>query len=317
MASRQASPVNAKSHRHWVRFSLRTMLLLTTVIAVWFGTVGRSARIQKTVVELVREVGGEVHYAFQYDHNGNLQVNAEHWAPKWLRDSIGDDYFMTVVDVVLPSTRDAGKYYDVDATLEHLVPLKGLQGLTIKAQQLTDNGLEIVSRFTHLVRLNISSTWVTDMGIAHIGKMTQLKSLFVAVPRMSDAGIELLSQNKELESLKIYGGSFTGDGFAHLVSLSDLRSLSLHGRHGEGEKVTDGVLKHICQLTKLENLSLSNIIITEFGLGHLKKMTNLKSASLPMRSISIEEAKNLQRALPKAQLARGNGFGNQVRVPSP
>ncbi len=316
MTTRRTNLWPEKLHRHGVRFSLRTMLVLTTALAVWFGTMGRSAHIQKAAVKRVREVGGEVHYAFQYDLDGNLQANAEHWAPKWLRDSLGEDYFMTAVDVVLPSTREAGKYYEVDATLEHLTRLKGLTGLTIKGQHLTDKGLEVLGRFANLARLNIRSTWVTDSGIRHIGQLTQLKHLSLNVPRISDAGIEHLSANSQLESLTLYGGRFSGEGLAHLASLSALRHLSLHGRHGVGEKVNDEALKYIAQLTNLEHLSLSNIIMTDFGLSQLKKMANLKSVSLPRRSVDKDAADSLKQSLRNVKLTPVSGFGGVVRSSS-
>ncbi len=99
VASRQPNAIDATAKRRRLRFSLRTLLVLVTALAVWFGTWAKYARDQKSAVDAVREVGGEVSYAYQYDKNGDFLDKASPWAPAWLRNTVGEDYFVTVVGV--------------------------------------------------------------------------------------------------------------------------------------------------------------------------------------------------------------------------
>ena len=46
--------------RRWGRFSLRTMLLSSTIVCVWFGMLASSARRQQEAVEAIRKVYGTV-----------------------------------------------------------------------------------------------------------------------------------------------------------------------------------------------------------------------------------------------------------------
>ncbi|MCH8149518.1 MAG: hypothetical protein IH987_16295 [Planctomycetes bacterium] len=66
-------PDKPKPHRKW-QFSLRTLLVVLTVLCVFFGWLGwkvHRVNEQKKLVEWVREMGGAVHrYYYQFDEDG-------------------------------------------------------------------------------------------------------------------------------------------------------------------------------------------------------------------------------------------------------
>jgi len=88
-------PNPSKPRRRWFQFSLRTLLVLLTVLCVWLGVTVNRARKQREAVAAIEALGGYVRYEYQY---GSGQ---EPPGPKWLRELIGEEYFVSVVYVVL------------------------------------------------------------------------------------------------------------------------------------------------------------------------------------------------------------------------
>jgi len=48
--------------RRWLQFSLRSMLILTAVAAIWLGWLVKQVRDQRAAVQAVRQLGGSVYY---------------------------------------------------------------------------------------------------------------------------------------------------------------------------------------------------------------------------------------------------------------
>jgi hypothetical protein len=59
--------VASPSNRRGLRFSLRTLLALLTIVALVLGWQTYRARQQKAIVARVQELGGEVVYDYQYE----------------------------------------------------------------------------------------------------------------------------------------------------------------------------------------------------------------------------------------------------------
>ncbi len=82
--------------KRWLRFSLRTMLMLMTILCVWLGFKVHRAERQKAAIAWVESVGGAVSYDYEFDEVGVLFGHCDQsgeWVsdstlprPRWLRE---------------------------------------------------------------------------------------------------------------------------------------------------------------------------------------------------------------------------------------
>ena len=70
-------------------------MVLVTVLCVWLGLVSERARKQREAVEAIEKVGGAVRYEYQ------SKSGQEPPGPKWLRELVGEEYFVSVIYVGL------------------------------------------------------------------------------------------------------------------------------------------------------------------------------------------------------------------------
>ena len=88
------SPSTPRSRRHWLRFSLRTLLLVTAAVAVWLGVQVNRATNQRRAVSMVKDRGGTVYYRHHgYTHpipltnpysSSSFDPNVQPPGPAWL-----------------------------------------------------------------------------------------------------------------------------------------------------------------------------------------------------------------------------------------
>lgn len=84
------------------QFSLRAMLLAVTCFAVIVGAIANRAHKQRSARELIQNLGGTVAYDYQLDQDGQIiTVPPEPAVPRWLRSTIGDDFFFRITYVDL------------------------------------------------------------------------------------------------------------------------------------------------------------------------------------------------------------------------
>src|SRR5262245_20190172 len=119
---------NQKNHRRWLRFNLRTLLIMITLLCVWLAMQFNSARRQKEAVAAILKAGGSVAFDYQIASSSVesdfLVIDrdaAPRW-PQWLRRVFGDDFFRTAIQV---DFNDA----TTEAVLEQLANLPDLRQL--------------------------------------------------------------------------------------------------------------------------------------------------------------------------------------------
>ncbi|HVX16288.1 MAG TPA: hypothetical protein VHC22_34195 [Pirellulales bacterium] len=121
--------------RRFLQFGLRTLLVVTTAVAIWLGFYVERARRQQAAVRAIRAAGGWVHYDFQEQPpgSGTFDIQARPGLPAWLVDRIGEDFLFTVVDVNLVYSNDSGRHEDnlnvSGDTLRHVADLPKLKKL--------------------------------------------------------------------------------------------------------------------------------------------------------------------------------------------
>ena len=179
----------SKRNRRWLRFSLRSTLIVATAFCIWIGWYSVRAKHQREAVLWARSAGGGVRYDFEYDYAKNLPRNGTPAVPAWLHEFLGIDYFSTVVSFDLS-----------DSQIDDLSP---------------------VVKFTRLERLQL---WVAEVdNFAPLASLTNLKSLEVTAPKVDN--LQPLSGLTKLEYL--YLCDSRADDLTPLAGLTNLRVVKL------------------------------------------------------------------------------------------
>jgi internalin A len=250
-----AAPV-ARPWRRFLRFTVRGLIVFVIVVGAGLGWIVRQAHIQRDAVAAIRKAGGTATYDWEWRDaytaaaikktKGNLLYDFERyfgekveggrpWAPKWLVDVIGADYFGHVAYV--------GLYPKVNLeTAIQIGRLTRLQELWLNQSSVGDVEIEQFKELRCLVALLLRDTQMTDAGLAHLKGLRKLSYLNAGRTRVTDAGLAHLTSLTELKSLGLDHTQVTDAGLAHLRGLAKLSNLDL-----KGTQVTDGGVKELQQ----------------------------------------------------------------------
>lgn len=159
--------------RRWFRYSLRSFLLLLTVLCIWMGVLASQAIRQKKAIDAITAGGGEVH--FDYDEvaaNQTLPVfrpNGGPAGPAWLRKMIGDEYFRVVVGVGF-SDQNPGNA----AVVQAIEAFPKLKYLHIAGDRVTDDVLPRIATLRHLRYLGLNCPKLTPEGLKELRPLESL-----------------------------------------------------------------------------------------------------------------------------------------------
>jgi hypothetical protein len=121
-----------RSPRKYLRFSLRSLLVLIVLFAGWLGWIVHRARAQRDAVAAILKLKGTVKYDFERKDGRNLP-NGKPWLPSWLAGLFGIDYFAHVTQVRLVAVPELS-----DAELIQISSLSGLEELDLHRSPVTD-----------------------------------------------------------------------------------------------------------------------------------------------------------------------------------
>lgn len=184
-----------KRWRNYLRLSLRTLIVLVLVIGGSLGWVVHSARVQRDAVAAIRELGGTVTYDWERK-DGRSVPNGRPWAPRWLLDRVGIDYFGHVTQVRVVATHELS-----DADLIHISHLSQLEELDLHRSPITDARLSYLEGLADLQSLTLFHTDVGDRGLVHLRRLNRLRTLSVENTKVTNTGAEGLQ--RMLPNLKI------------------------------------------------------------------------------------------------------------------
>ncbi len=106
---------------------------------------------------------------------------------------------------------------------------------------VADRNLELLSGLeSQLLRVNFSRTEITDEGLEQLSRMDKLEQLRLSSPRITDAGLACLRRLDHLRFLHLIDMPITDAGLEHLHALKSLESLYL-----DGTKVTDDGIERL------------------------------------------------------------------------
>jgi Leucine-rich repeat (LRR) protein len=208
----------ARSWRRYLRLSMRGIFVVVLLFGGWLGWVARGARIQREAVAAIKRAGGVLEY--DSGSSTNLKPQSRHpWAPKYLLEFLGIDYFAGVSGVYFPERCSDAELLFVgrltqlqrlyvlpssvsDTGLAHLSRLSALSELCVDGTQVTDAGLIGLKAHANLTHLNLNNTRVSDAGLPHLKALTKLSTLMLSGTQVTDAGVEELK--RALPNLTIY-----------------------------------------------------------------------------------------------------------------
>jgi internalin A len=265
-----------KSRRHWLRLSLRGLIVLVLIIGGCLGWIAHfvhSAQRQRDIVAAVRNAGGSWLYDWQFE-GGKVRVKPgtntisyeiPGW-PNWLVDRLGPDYFGDVTQVDFTNFRPPSGA--IDEALAYVGQLGRLRHLCLISSPVTDTGLAHLRGLSDLGSLMLrASTGFSDAGMVHLEGMVGLKELALDDAQVTDAGLAHLRGMARLECLGLDHAGVTDAGLVHLEGMSRLRLLNLRGT-----RVTDAGLTRLKALDALRSLNLEKSEVTDAGLVHLKDL---------------------------------------------
>ncbi len=283
----------------WLRFSLRTLLVVVTLACILLGTwVSRSIRQRNALAGLHKsEMDLRVCYDYEFDANGK-PTGADPPGPAWLREPLGIDFFAMVVGIdfyrgatdadlgwlkQLPGLRTCEIFESPLVTDEGIAQLgaaRGLKKLGLYNLEINGAGLASLRDCPSLQDLTICScSKLTDSGIAHVGSIANLRAFsMIATPNVTNAGFAELRRLAHLEELGLDFSIATDDAVLEsLGSLANLRKLAL----AYGERESREGLAFLKNLRSLETLTLyGHAGLTDAALTHLAAPASLTHLSL-------------------------------------
>jgi hypothetical protein len=265
-ARRSLMSKQPRAKRRWWQYSLRTFLILLTALCLWLGSKTEGVRKQRHTVRLVKSMGGESAFDYEYDEDASAATTPKSPpGPAPLRMLLGDDYFAELVLVRVSSVSDDDvRLVTEQPTIRHLSVTGGI----------TDDGLESICRLARLESLELHQGRVTGAGIAKLSALTRLRSLAINDMSISEEAARQIGRLITLERL----------------SLANTR-------------LTSKLVRHLNRLGKLSTLDLSGTLVGDEGLQDLSPLGQLKLIRLDGSMASPEGIKKLQGALPDAQIS--------------
>jgi hypothetical protein len=82
----------SRSWRRFLRFSMRGLAVFVIVVGARLGWIVRQAHVQRDAVAAIEEADGSVRYDWEWS-DGKSLPGGRPWAPRWLVNLIGVDYF--------------------------------------------------------------------------------------------------------------------------------------------------------------------------------------------------------------------------------
>ena len=201
--------------------SLRGAMLLVLLSALWMGWRVNRANDQRRAVAALLRARASINYDYQFSvSKGYRNLNARPWAPAWLRNWLGDEFFQEVTSV---------QFIDRPLTDKDLAPLARLDCLeevAISGAPITDAGLKHLANLKELRTLHLWETpGITDAGIAHLSTLTKLQTLALYRCSISDASLVHLRTMANLEMLDLAKTGVMGPGLSHLGRMAKLKKL--------------------------------------------------------------------------------------------
>jgi hypothetical protein len=257
--SSQPSPLSRSApRRRWFRISLRTMLLLLTLLCIWLGVKVNQARRQKEAIAALRSIHQNVVLYHQQRDGGYPDFAAEHPAPAWLRQITGDDFFQRVRGI------GGGNAAFTDEFAPHLSAFDDLTWLRIGDSPASDEVLCQIGDLSSLETVQFIKTPVGDRFMERLASARKLQHLTLDHTRVTDDGLKRLSHLQQLQSVQLINSPIENDGLRGLSNSRNLQALVIADL-----PIDDEGVEHLPNLSLVTQLELRNVNVTDAGLRNL------------------------------------------------
>jgi Leucine-rich repeat (LRR) protein len=260
--------------QRWLAFSLRSLFVITLVVACLLGWKLHKVNQQKRAVSKIKELGGTVYYNVDTGAKDELFFEP----PDWLRRLTGDDFFDYVVAVRLGGTN----VEDVS----FLADLPTIDNLNLSGTSVTD--LAPLAKLTKLKKLDLLGVPVRD--ISPLSNLTNLETLSLENTNVAD--VAALARLVNLSALSLAGTPVADlSPLAGLVQLKELKLFFC-------PNVTH--VDALAGLTLLEYLDLSDTKVAD-----IEPFTGLKALgflSLSRTEVDPADTARLRTLLPKCRI---------------
>ncbi len=244
---------NLRRRVYRVCFSVRGMTIGVLILGGFIGPMILRARSQRAAVQAILSLGGRIAYDWQCFEREDGTWEEHDGEPGWLARStirmFGPDAFGRVAKVHLKATltnRIAPEFKpQVEATLAALETLRDLRSLDLEESDIDTASLRHVKALRHLTHLGIQVD-------------------FHPSGRVEAAGLQYLKDLRELRDLDLSGVEFRDQDLSPLYHVGTVRRLTLFGH-----SITDDGMKIVAKLPGLRSLKLSEVLVTNEGIGYL------------------------------------------------
>ena len=284
-------PQESDPRKRWLRFRLRTVIIIVTVFAIGAGLIQRRANQRMQATRMIQELGGQIVYD-KSDRRTILRtalrwMYGEAFAPVSairLSDTNANDDAVHALRA-FPELQNISLRESMvsDQGIGELATLRNLTTIELNGTAAGDSCLAALSQLNHLEHLNLARTLVTDKGVEQLSSLPQLAFLDISGTDVTSRALESISSIHSLEHLVLQGTRISGNGLPVLGRLSNLRSVDLYGAD-----LRDNGAKQLASILSLETIVLSGTGVTDDVMVAFDDHPNLAVLNVSQTEVSQE-----------------------------
>ncbi len=291
------------------RISLRTLLIIVTVLAIGMAYFGRNladSRNETNVVEQLVEAGAVATYGKLRQPSGEyFRTEDGYYLPIWIRDWMGAGFFSNLREL------DLSRAGMKDEHLAMLADIRSLESLDLCNSNLSAAGVAQLPLIPGLQRLHLTWDQIAPESMEHIGRVRDLKSVWVRPPNNAFGApngplppsepIAALGQLKQVEDMQLNIPAIEPQGMAAIAKLPSLRRLSLFGYPTSAAIDVSGFAE-LGQSQTIHEISVNLVEFTDAELEHLQSINSLQMLNLFNTGVTAAGARAFQEARPDVTL---------------
>lgn len=250
--------------RFRARVSLRTLLIVISVLAVGLAYVGRRiamSRTQHIAVQKLVDLGAKATYSRETRLNEDYFETEDGWyLPTWLHDLLGAGFFTDLREISFAGSEVEDHHLALLQDIRHLEAISlrgpditaagiarmpvvhGVEYLDMDSRQVTPESLERLSEFRHLESVMVlwpfdagsnASDPITDMtGLAELSNVQELSLINISPFDVQKGNMSAIAQMPSLRKLQVVYGAFSKPdsqtaGYAALGQSRTIRELEI------------------------------------------------------------------------------------------